>query len=145
MNDIKVGCIDSRRNAITSSYNVKDPGTLKMIDDYFKKVEEFAKDCKDVMDFETKFAQSELSKEYADLFSMVMQTEPDVNGNMPVQEVEEEYTMQQELEDDAKRAVRRRAREDTERVARGLPVIGDAMTAKQHFDLFSKFRRKKDK
>lgn len=144
MNDIKTACIDSRRNAITSSYNVKDPGTLQMIDDFFKKVEEFAKDCKDVMDFETKFATSDLNKEYTDLFTMVMQTQPDINGNMPVQEEEKEYTVQDELKDDAERAVRRRVRQDVTSTARGLPVIGDAMTAKQHYDFFSRFKRKKD-
>ena len=143
MNDIKTCCIDSRKNAIFSSYNVKDPGTIKMIDDFFKKVEEFANDCKDIQDFETKFSSSPLNKEYTDLFTMVMQTEVDSEGNAPVVEQEEEYTIQDEINDDLKRAVRRKARQDVYDVARDVPVLGEAMTAKQHFDLFSKFRKKK--
>ncbi len=144
MNDIKSNCIDSRKNAIFASYNVKDPGTLKMIDDFFLKLEEFSKECSDVQDFETKFATSEFSKEYSDLFVLVMNTETDVDGNVPVHEVEEEYTIQDEIEDDVKRGIRRRVKQDMYNKARSVPLIGDAMTAKQHFDFFSRFKRKKD-
>ncbi len=42
------------------------------------------------------------------------------------------------------RAVRRRAKEDALSKARSIPLIGDAMTAKQHFDFFNRFRKKKD-
>jgi hypothetical protein len=142
--DIKTCCIDSRKNAIFASYNVQDPGTIKMINDYFDKVNEFAKDCKDVQDFEAKFAASELNKEYTDLFTMVMQTEADVNGNMPVQETEEEYTLHDEMMDDVNRAVRRRARQDIYDAARSVPGLGDAITAKQHYDFLSRFKKKKD-
>ncbi len=142
--DIKTCCIDSRKNAIFASYNVQDPGTLKTIDDFFKKVEEFAKDCKDIQDFEAKFATSDLNKEYTDLFTMVMQTEADVNGNMPVHEVEQEYTLHDEMMDDVNRAIRRRARQDMYNAARSVPGLGDAMTAKQHYDFLTSLKRKKD-
>ena len=135
--DIKTCCIDSRKNAIFASYNVQDPGTLKNIEDYFKKVEDFAKDCKDVQDFEAKFATSDLCKEYTDLFTMIMQTENDVNGNAPDVYVPEEYTIEDEMRDSAKRAVRRRVRQNVYDTARGVPILGDAMTAKQHYDLFA--------
>lgn len=144
MNDIKTNCIDSRRNAIFASYNVKDSGTLKMIDDYFVKLEEFSKSCTDVMDFETKFSTSPLAKEYGDLFVLVMNSEPDINGNMPVNEVEEEYTIQDEIKDDINRGIRRRARQDIYNKARDIPVVGEALTAKQHFDFFSRFKKKDD-
>ncbi len=142
--DIKTSCIDSRRNALFASYNIKDPGTLKTIDDYFSRLETFSKDCTDAQDFETKFASSPLAKEYSDLFVLVMSTEADVNGNMPVNEVEEEYTLEDEMRDDIKRGVRRRARQDIYNKARSVPGLGEAMTAKQHFDFFSMFRKKKD-
>ena len=142
--DIKTCCIDSRKNAIFASYNVQDPGTLKTIDDFFLKVEEFAKDCKDIQDFEAKFATSDLNKEYMDLFTMVMQTEADVNGNMPVYETEKEYTLHDEMMDDANRAIRRRARQDMYDAARSVPGLGDAITAKQHYDFLKSLKGNKD-
>ena len=144
MNDIKMNCIESRRNAIFASYNVKDPGTLKMIEDYFEKLEEFSKNCSDVMDFETKFSTSPLAKEYGDLFVLIMNSEPDINGNIPVKEVEEEYTIQDEIKDDINREIRRKARQDIYDKARDIPVLGEALTAKQHFDFFSRFKKKDD-
>ena len=125
-----------------SQYDIQDPGNLKTIEDYFKKLEEFAKDYNDVMAFETAFASSPLCKEYSDLFVQIMNTEKTVDGKAPVVDVQEEYTLQDEMRDDMERAVRRRARMDVESKARSMPVIGDAMTAKQHFDLFSRFRKK---
>lgn len=55
MNDIKTCCIESRRVAINSSYNGNDEKILNMIDNFFKKLEEFATTCVDVADFENKF------------------------------------------------------------------------------------------
>lgn len=45
-NDIKVSCIDSRKMALSSSYEGNDPKIINMIDEFFKRVEEFAKDCR---------------------------------------------------------------------------------------------------
>lgn len=144
MNDLVKACVDSRKNALFASYNIQDPGTLSQIDDYFKRVDEFAKDCSDVMDFETKFAASPLSKEYTDLFTMVMNTEVDVEGNAPVTMVEEEYTVKDEMLDDATMFARRKARQKTYDVARDVPVLGEALTAKQHADFFGRFFKKKN-
>jgi hypothetical protein len=143
MNDLVKGCVEGRKNALFASYNIKDPGTLSQIDDYFKRVEEFAKDCTDVMDFETKFASSPLSQEYTDLFTMVMSTEVDSDGNAPVTTVEEEYTIQDEMIDDATRLARRKARQKVYDVARDVPGLGQAITAKQHVDFFGRFFKKK--
>ena len=142
MNDIIKPSIESRKTALFSAYDIKDPGNLQTIDDYFKRLEEFAKDYNDVMAFETAFASSPLCKEYSDLFVQIMNTENTIDGKAPVVDVQEEYTLQDEMKDDMERAVRRRARMDVESKARSMPVIGDAMTAKQHFDLFSRFRKK---
>lgn len=136
--------IESRKTAIFSAYDVKDEGNLAHIDDFFKRLEDFAKDCKDVMDFETKFASSPLSKEYSDIFVQIMQTETTTDGVAPVQEKEEEYTLHDEMVDDVKRHVRGRAKYAAWDKARSLPVIGDAMTAKQHLDFFGRFRKKDD-
>ena len=74
MNDNIKPCIESRKTALFTSYDIKDPGNLKIIDDYFKKLEEFAKDYTDVMEFENAFASSPLQQEYSDLFVQIMTT-----------------------------------------------------------------------
>ena len=144
MNDIIKPSIESRKQALFSAYDIQDPGNLKTIEDYFKRLEEFAKDYNDVMAFETAFASSPLCKEYSDLFVQIMNTEKTVDGKAPVVDVQEEYTVQDEIRDDMERAVRRRARQDAYDKARDVPILGEAMTAKQHFDFFSRFRKKKD-
>lgn len=143
MNDLIKTSIESRRNALFSAYDIKDPGNLKTIDDYFVKLEEFAKDCKDVTDFETKFMSSPLSKEYTDLFVQISQTECTTEGVAPTITENDEYTLQDELKDDAERLMRRKARQKAYDVARDIPVLDEALTAKQHFDFFSRFRKKK--
>ena len=143
MDDIIKSSIESRRNAIFSTYNVKDSGNLKTIEDYFKKVEEFAKDCKDINDFETKFMSSTLSQEYTNIFVQLSQTETTNDGVAPSVVENDEYTMQDELKDDIERGIRRRARQEVYDKARDIPVVGEAMTAKQHFDFFSRFKKKK--
>ena len=40
--------------------------------------------------------------------------------------------------------MRRRARQDIYNKARDIPVVGEALTAKQHFDFFSRFKKKDD-
>ena len=144
MNENIKPSIESRKNALFSAYDIKDPGNLQTIDNYFKKLEEFAKGYDDIMKFETDFAASPLSKEYSDLFVQIMNTECTSDGVAPVQNYEEEYTPQDELKDDLERAVRRRARQDAYDKARDVPILGEALTAKQHIDFFSRFRRKKD-
>lgn len=142
MNEILKPSIESRKTALFSCYDIKDPGNLKTIEEYFKKLEEFAKDYNDVMEFETAFASSPLSKEYSDLFVQIMNTESTTDGKAPVHEKEEEYTIQDELKDDMERAVRRKARQEAYDKVRDIPVVGEAMTAKQHFDFFNRFRKK---
>ena len=146
MNDIVKSCIESRKTALFSAYNIQDPGTISQINDYFAKLEEFGKDFNDAMEFETKFASSPLAQEYTDLFVLVMNTEKDVNGNAPTpQEPEKEYTVADEVADDMTRLARRKARQEAYDVARDVPGLGQAMTAKQHMDFFGGiFRRKKD-
>ena len=142
MNEILRPSIESRKNALFSAYDIKDPGNLEAINNYFKKLEEFAKDYNDVMEFETSFASSPLCSEYSNLFVQIMNTESTTDGVAPVQEESTEYTIQDELKDDMERAVRRRARQDAYDKVRDIPVVGQAMEAKQHFDFFNRFRKK---
>ena len=142
MDSIIKSSIESRKNAIFATYDVKSPGNLKDIEDFFKRVEDFAKDCKDVTDFETKFAASPLAQEYSSLFVQIMQTESTTDGTPPTPNNEVDYTFHDELKDDVERRVRRKARQEAYDKVRDVPVIGEAMTAKQHFDFFSRFRKK---
>lgn len=143
MDDIIKASIESRKNALFSAYNIKDEGNLKTIDDYFRRLEEFAKDCKDISDFESKFMTSPLAKEYSDLFVQIMQTETDNSGNLHDVNEGTDYTVQDEIADDINRHMRRKARQEAYDKARDIPVLGEAMTAKQHFDFFSRFKKKK--
>lgn len=132
MNDIKISCIDSRRNAIESSYTGNDEKILNEINNYFKKLEEFAKNCSDVSDFETKFQASPLSQEYTNLFTKIM------GGNIDMKKEAKDlakYTTE-EVIDDITHTARINAREEVDKELRNVPIIGDIMTTKQHFDLF---------
>lgn len=138
MNDIKVSCIDSRKMALTSTYEGNDPKILKMIDEFFIKVEEFAKDCVDVADFESKFASSPLNIEYTNLFTKIMGNNIDLK-----KEIKEEAVFTgEQIVDDLTHQARMDARSSAEATLRNTPIIGDVMTAKQHFDLFSRFKKK---
>ena len=90
------------------------------------------------MKFETDFASSPLAKEYSNLFVEITQI------NNPSEEKKENYVMD-ELKDDIKHNVRRQARQEAYDKVRDIPGVGDALTVKQHFDFFSRFKKNKDK
>lgn len=48
----------------------------------------------------------------------------------------------EQIVDDLTHQARMDARSSVESTLRNTPIIGDVMTAKQHFDLFSRFKRK---
>lgn len=139
-NEIKTCCIDSRRSAIMSSCGDTSEKTMKMIDEYFKKLEEFASTCKDAADFEAKFQTSPLSQEYTNLFTKVM------GGGVDAKAEAKDAIVYagEDIADSISLRARRKTREKVESDLRNTPVIGDAMTAKQHFDFFSRFKKKKD-
>lgn len=139
-NEIKTCCIDSRKSAIMSSCGDTSEKTRNLIEDFFKKLEEFASTCTDVADFEAKFPTTPLSQEYTNLFTKVMGGEIDVKKEARDAAL---YTGE-DIADSISLGVRRKTREKVESDLRNTPIIGDAMTAKQHFDFFSRFRKKKD-
>ena len=142
--------INVRKSSIYDYYNLNDAMNSK-VEEYFKRVEEFAKDCKDVADFETKFQASPLSQEYMGLFTELATT-CSPKGAMKAQaEAFKERDFKQDAKDeleyqmkDATMPARRMAREQMDRQLRSTPILGDAIQAKQTFDLFGKFRRKKN-
>ena len=63
--------IKVRKDVIFSTYDVKDEKMLKKIDGLFEKISDFGEKCKDVSEFETKFAASSLNQEYMNLFTEI--------------------------------------------------------------------------
>ena len=139
MNDILKYNVQSRKDAIFNTYDVTDPKLLKMIDDYFIKLEEFAKGFTDPMEFETALAQNKLSKEYSDIFVKITGS-----GITPKSIASDVSTgLASEIKEDITHKVRHEAYVKTYDKARDIPIVGDVMNVKQHVDLFNKFRRKK--
>ena len=63
--------IKARRDVVFTTYDIKDEKILKKIDELFGKINDLGKKCKDVSEFETKFAASPLNQEYMDLFTEI--------------------------------------------------------------------------
>lgn len=152
MNELIKASIDGRRNAFFTAYDIKNEDTLKKIEELFQKIEEFGSSCTDSMDFENKFASSPLNQEYIDLFTLVATTETAKNIESEPNHVKSdaEYIADEVVSDvkyiadDLTMPARRKARQEAYDKARDIPVLGEAMTAKQHFDFFSRFKKNKD-
>ena len=73
--------IEGRKNAIGATYEVST-GMQKKIDALFGEIEKLGGKCKDVGDFEAKFAASPLNQKYLDLFTEVA-TNSQVKATVP--------------------------------------------------------------
>ena len=138
MDDIKTASIDSRKTALMQMVNPNDKGIISAIDAYFEKVEEFAKGCSDVADFESKFQSSPLASEYTELFTRVTTSSSDDSEDSSLAK-----EIKDEMVDDVYRYGRRKARQEAYDQARDIPGVGKALEVKQYADLFGMFRRKK--
>ena len=151
MNDMVKMSIDGRKNAFYSAYEINDENLINEINDLFKRIEDFGKDCTDSMQFETAFATSPLNTEYINLFTKVAQScKPIVREETPVNVKSDEEYLKEELESEARYQMReatlparRIAREAVDKAARRTPILGDVIQAKQTMDLFGKFKNKK--
>ena len=139
MEDILKSCVESRKNAIMGSYKGNNQELLDEINGYFERLEEFAKGFESVQDFESKFAISSLAEEYTNLFTKVM-----TDGEEQPKEDSLATEVGKEVADDVYHAARHQAYQETYDKARDIPVVGEALNVKQHFDFFSRFRKKKD-
>ena len=154
MNDLVKTSIESRRTAIFNAYEITDQNLINKIEDLFRRINEFGETCADNMDFETKFATSELNQEYIQIFTEIATSCPQKaqetvenrqvksDAQYVLEDVESEIKYQV---DSATMPMRRQMREEAERNARNAPVIGEIMEAKQYADLFGKFFKKKKK
>ena len=154
MNDLVKGSIESRRQAVFSAYNVTDTALIEKIENLFTRITEFGESCTDAMDFETKFASSELNQEYIQLFTEIATScDPIIRESADDASVVDEGASKfDEIADDiryemkqASMPIRRKMRQEAYDTARDIPVIGEIMTAKQHIDFFSRFKKKKEK
>lgn len=152
MNDLVRNCIESRRTAIFNAYDVKNEDNLNKIEEFFKKLEDFANNYDDVMVFEGAFASSELNQEYMSLFTQIATTEAPKNINV------DDYKQQDSLQlsgdeiaqmaaDELVEGVTSKARGIVYREAydkvRDIPGVGDAIDIKNKIDFFGRFRKNK--
>ena len=141
--------IDARKSAITNTYELK--GDLKTkFDALFKKIEELGKSSKDVTDFEAKFAASPLNKEYTDFFTEVATKNISLKNVAKASGTSVGEMVAEGVMDAAgsrlKQAVlptRASINQAATDQLRSTPVVGDAMTVKQHLDFFSRFKKPK--
>ncbi len=149
MDSVVKSCIDGRRMAFSSAYELTDV-YQKKVDELFKRIEDFGKDCTDAMDFETKFASSTLNKEYTDLFTEVSQNckyilPPPVDN--PDVKSDKEYIKDEVLSDvkymakDLTMPARRKAREALESKLRDSP-LGKIEQARNTASLFGRLFKK---
>lgn len=144
--------IETRKQAFFNAYEISDSELIGKINVLFSKIEEFGKNCSDVMDFESKFASSDLNQEYINLFTEVAQKcTPKTYTSEPVNvKSGKEYIMddiKSEIKyqaDSLTQPMRHELYQETYDKVRDIPVVGEALSAKQHFDFFSKFKKKKD-
>jgi len=139
MDDIIKCCIESRKNAIYSTYEIGEGKLKEVIEDYFKRLEEFAKGCTDVTDFETKFNSSPFAKEYTDLFIKLSS-----NKSATIKSIGEDVAYAgREIIDTVTHKARMDARQEVHDTVMNIPILGDVIQAKQTLDLFSRFKKKK--
>lgn len=143
--------IKARKDAIFNTYSVTDEGILKKIDSLFGEIEKLGAVCKDVSDFENKFAASPLNQKYMDIFTELAQAQAMANvaGSFAKQAATGLATNAargaiMSSVGDAVPTSRAAAHQKVMDVARDIPGVGEAMSIKQHVDFFGRFKKKKD-
>lgn len=129
--------IEARKQAMSATYKV-DAAMQKKIDKLFGEIEKLGTKCKDVGDFESKFAASPLNQKYLDLFTEVATSSqakvaaPKVSkagigkmvvGGAAVGIAESAADQALDVVAPTRAAVHQKASD----VARGVPVVGDAI------------------
>ena len=150
MDENIINSIEARKSAITDNYDLKGDLSTKF-DQLFKKIEDLGKTAKDVGDFEAKFAASPLNQEYNDFFTEVATKNISLknvakSSGTSVGEMASRAVMDQ-AGSRLKQAVaptRAQINQAAYDKARDIPGVGEAMSIKQHFDFFSRFKKPKN-
>jgi len=153
MNDLVRNSIESRKNAILSSYSITEQSVIDKIENLFKRITEFGESCSDSMDFENKFASSQLNQEYIQLFTEIATTcKQTITHSEPRHVKSDAQYIAEDIASEVRyqtrnvtEPIRRQIRQEVYNETRDMPIIGDIMTAKQHIDFFSRFKKKKEK
>ena len=149
MNEVVKSCIDGRKMAFSSAYELTD-AYKKKVDELFKRIEEFGKECNDAMDFEKKFAASPLNTEYTNLFTEVAANckyilpppvdNPDVKSDK--QELKEEvFSDAKYIAKELTMPARRKAREAFDSKMRDTP-LGQIEQARNTASVFRRLFKK---
>ena len=152
MDNIVKQSIDSRKQAIFNMYDVTDSSLLSKIDDLFNRMYEFGESC-DSTNFETQLATSPLNQEYINLFTELstkcsMKTfdtgdTSDIKSEGEILRDEVASDMREAALDITRPARRQMNQEIYDKVSE-IPGASTVMSAKQHFDFFSRFKKRKD-
>ena len=144
--------IDGRKAAFENTYELT-PDAKKKIDALFKEIEALGKECKDSPDFEAKLAASPLNQKYINLFTEFAQTcksklapapESVDTGPTAGDVAKDLIKTQADLSvDGAVQHVRGRAYRAAYDKVRDVPIVGDAIDAKNKIDFFSRFKKSK--
>ena len=154
MNDLVRNSIESGKNAILNGYNITEQSIIDKLEDLFNRISEFGESCSDSMDFESKFANSQLNQEYIQLFTeiattcqqIVRQSEENRHVKSDAKYVADNIKSEIRYQTrNATEPIRRQIRQETYNATRDMPVVGDIMQAKQMMDLFGRFRKKNKK
>ena len=146
--------IDARKNAFYNAYNITDNTIKNKIDDLFIRIEELGKTCSDSMNFESKFATSELNQEYINLFTEIATTCSPITYESEERtdiKSDSEYIVDDALSEakyiaeDISSPLRHQAYQATYDAARDIPVVGQVMEANQYINLFNKVTGKNKK
>lgn len=147
--------IEARKNAFINSYEITDETLKKEIEELFNKMNELGKECKDVMEFESKFATSPLSGEYTKLYTKMASTCEMVSLDKmfrggtsetkdSVVSEQDEIKEKDDLEyvaDEAMQPVRRAVKEEIRSKLRDTP-LGDIEQVSNTKSLFDKWFKK---
>ena len=153
MNELIKLSIDGRKQAIYNAYEINSSDIQTKIEELFNKIEQLGSTCVDSQDFEARLASSPLNQEYIDLFTNIAttcQSKKITSAPDPTIKSDAEYLADEVVSDvkyvvdDLSMPARRQARQEAYDKARDIPVVGDIMEAKQHYDFFSRFKRKKE-
>lgn len=147
MNDIVKSSVDARKQAIYNSYCIEGSEVENDVNNLFKEIESFASKYNDVMDFENAFQSSDLNKKYTDIFTVVAsKCSPKAIETTDAYEdtTYNETSDAMYIADELGRPIRRQARQQIDDKLRSTPIVGDIMSAKQHIDFFSRFKKNKD-
>ena len=143
--------IKTRKDAIFNAYEVTDAGILKKIDSLFGEINTLGRSCKDVSEFENKFAASPLNQKYMDIFTELAQAQATANvaGSFAKQAAVGAATNAargaiMSTTNGAVPTSRAAAHQKVMDAARDIPGVGEALEVKQYADLFGRFKKKKD-